>query len=521
MYKINEVAKDDLWNILMLNDKRVNVMCCNVPETLTDVQKKVGLVPGHAYSLLDVCSYKGSQLVHIRNPWGQIEWNGEWSDKDTAHWTADALSSLKHTLDDYDGTFWMPYSDFCNYFESVVINVVEEGWGVATTKDFTLNKKINHFEFNLNEASEIYLTLRIPRDDVGVRACIVSKSVPHIPFGGTPDAYTGSAVVSTELLQLAPGDYYVVIEVFPAHVQTMLPLNINLSFYCSDDSINFPGNASELKLGNSCAFVVPKFKDVYGPCAMCGCALTPAHANIQGKKYHPSCLLCYFCGASLGSSVFLNSGHLACKSCASNPNGIRQQPYFGEEIKEEIASKIASGREAYRSKCLRVLDEISETTKSRGTFKKLGRNDLHVLFNAVKAEGQEEITLEELPKLLDALGFQRPKDEFVHKLQMQMFMLGADEDGNKSLCFKEVSTMVGSGYLGILNSMGIKLDDCAEVFHSMEDSEGFVNNSEALYKELVGRELINKKYESFKRRLGESQIGFKEFIGYIIHHASN
>lgn len=520
MYKVNEVPRERLWDILMVNDKHVNVMCCNVPETLTDVQKKVGLIPGHAYSLLDVREYKGNQLVHVRNPWGQIEWNGAWSDNDTAHWTADALSALKHSANDYDGTFWMPFADFCTYFESVVVNVVEDGWGVATASKFTLSKKISHFEFCLGEASEIYLTMRIPRDDVGVRACVVSKNPPHIPFGGTSDAYTGSAVVSTELLQLPAGEYYVVVEVFPAHVQTMLPLDVNLSFYCSGDSIEFSSAASVPNLGSSCAFVVPKFKDTYGTCEMCGCALTPAHANIQGKKYHPSCLLCYFCGVSLGSSVFLNSGHLACRSCASNPNGIRQQPYFGEEIKKEIARRIEDGKKAYRNKCLSVLAEVSETSQSRGSFKKLGRSQLRVVFNAVKAEDQEEITIEELPTLLDALGFQRPKDELVHKLQMQMFLAGADEDGNKCLSFKEVFSMVNSGYLGILNSLGIRLDCCAEVFHSMEDSNGVVNSAETLYKELTDRKLIDKRYSSFKRRLGESQIGFNEFIGYIIHHAS-
>ena len=44
-----------------------------------------GLVKGHAYSVTSatMVTAKGKEvkLVRIRNPWGQKEWNGDWSDK--------------------------------------------------------------------------------------------------------------------------------------------------------------------------------------------------------------------------------------------------------------------------------------------------------------------------------------------------------------------------------------------------------------------------------------------------------
>lgn len=48
-----------------------------------------GLVLGHAYSILDVRTYKKQRLIQLRNPWGDIEWNGHWSDK-SPKWTEDA-----------------------------------------------------------------------------------------------------------------------------------------------------------------------------------------------------------------------------------------------------------------------------------------------------------------------------------------------------------------------------------------------------------------------------------------------
>jgi len=44
--------------------------------------KAMGLMTGHAYSIIKVVlSTCGKQLVQVRNPWGNFEWNGAYSDK--------------------------------------------------------------------------------------------------------------------------------------------------------------------------------------------------------------------------------------------------------------------------------------------------------------------------------------------------------------------------------------------------------------------------------------------------------
>jgi Calpain family cysteine protease len=43
--------------------------------------KEGGLVPGHAYSVIQVKEAMGNRLVNIRNPWGAFEWDGAWGDK--------------------------------------------------------------------------------------------------------------------------------------------------------------------------------------------------------------------------------------------------------------------------------------------------------------------------------------------------------------------------------------------------------------------------------------------------------
>lgn len=94
---------------------------------LADQYKAVGLVTGHAFSLIRVKAYKGLKMCMIRNPWGNgMEWNGKWSDNDPG-WTPE----MKKALDFYegdDGTFWMEWADVIKWFDSGSVCFVLPAW---------------------------------------------------------------------------------------------------------------------------------------------------------------------------------------------------------------------------------------------------------------------------------------------------------------------------------------------------------------------------------------------------------
>lgn len=73
--------------------------------------KKGGLVPGHAYTVIEIREAYGNRLLNIRNPWGRFEWEGDWSDHSSL-WTDQMKKAINPTLDDNDGTFWMSFEDF-------------------------------------------------------------------------------------------------------------------------------------------------------------------------------------------------------------------------------------------------------------------------------------------------------------------------------------------------------------------------------------------------------------------------
>lgn len=65
-----------------------------------------GLVSGHAYSIIQVKEGDGVKLLNIRNPWGQFEWNGAWSDN-SPEWTDEMKELFNPVFDANDGSFWM------------------------------------------------------------------------------------------------------------------------------------------------------------------------------------------------------------------------------------------------------------------------------------------------------------------------------------------------------------------------------------------------------------------------------
>ncbi len=108
--------EDRLFQTLKSFDKAGHIVCTS---TNPDAENyKVGLAKSHAYSVIGVheINDKGQsvRLVHLRNPWGHFEWNGDWSDNSKL-WTPELKQTL-HLVSADDGTFFMALSDFVKYF---------------------------------------------------------------------------------------------------------------------------------------------------------------------------------------------------------------------------------------------------------------------------------------------------------------------------------------------------------------------------------------------------------------------
>ncbi|XP_052000993.1 calpain-3-like isoform X2 [Xyrauchen texanus] len=152
-YEMNEAPKE-LYKIMKKALERGSLMGCSIEslvparfETLT----ATGLVKGHAYSVTAVEECKQSKLkrskvrlVRLRNPWGQVEWNGPWSDNSKEWETISKAEKEKlQQQNAEDGEFWMSFKDFKKKFTKIEI--------CNLTPDALEDDKLHKWTVSVNE----------------------------------------------------------------------------------------------------------------------------------------------------------------------------------------------------------------------------------------------------------------------------------------------------------------------------------------------------------------------------------
>jgi hypothetical protein len=93
-------------------------------------KSSLGVVFGHAYSVMDVAVVDGVKLVQLRNPWGQTEWTGAWSDN-SKEWNQKRKQIVYERMKEQrvaqteigvdDGVFWMSFSDFFTHYSVLYV----------------------------------------------------------------------------------------------------------------------------------------------------------------------------------------------------------------------------------------------------------------------------------------------------------------------------------------------------------------------------------------------------------------
>ncbi|KAF7657386.1 hypothetical protein LDENG_00028100 [Lucifuga dentata] len=121
-------APPQLFKIIQRALKLGSLLGCSIDITSayeTEAVTASKLVKGHAYSVTgaEEVHLRGRpvQLVRIRNPWGQVEWIGPWSDgsREWSYICEDEKLKLNCVAE--DGEFWMSYSDFIRQFSKLEI----------------------------------------------------------------------------------------------------------------------------------------------------------------------------------------------------------------------------------------------------------------------------------------------------------------------------------------------------------------------------------------------------------------
>uniref|UniRef100_A0AAZ3R5U2 Calpain 1, (mu/I) large subunit a n=1 Tax=Oncorhynchus tshawytscha TaxID=74940 RepID=A0AAZ3R5U2_ONCTS len=127
MYDLRKAPRD-LYRIISKALDRGSLLGCSIDITSAFDMESVTfkkLVKGHAYSVtgLKQVDYQGQveRLIRVRNPWGQVEWTGAWSDNSPEWDELDPTEREDLHLQMEDGEFWMSFQEFLRQFSRLEI----------------------------------------------------------------------------------------------------------------------------------------------------------------------------------------------------------------------------------------------------------------------------------------------------------------------------------------------------------------------------------------------------------------
>lgn len=212
-------------------------------KAMSEKYANVGLVSGHAFTILRVARYGRHRLVQIRNPWNsEREWNGKWGDSDTASWTPEAKKALSYKKAD-DGSFWMAFEDVFDWFDGGAANFVLDGWScvrVAANFDNGVSDAVMRITVGGSAPVKLYMGVHqkdnrgLKPDEVQKYVAVLTAVVRQTPGSTRVEVLeqSGEAFMSARDVfmetELAPCD-----PSFPYYAVPMCYSDTDRSFVCS------------------------------------------------------------------------------------------------------------------------------------------------------------------------------------------------------------------------------------------------------------------------------------------------
>ncbi|XP_014018676.2 calpain-7 [Salmo salar] len=119
--------KDDTFRMLYQRFHRGDVLITTATGVMTEEEgERWGLVPTHAYAVLDIREHKGKRFLQLKNPWSHLRWKGRFSERDEQNWTPELLKYLNFdpkTAQKFDnGVFWITFEDLCQYYDVIYLS---------------------------------------------------------------------------------------------------------------------------------------------------------------------------------------------------------------------------------------------------------------------------------------------------------------------------------------------------------------------------------------------------------------
>ncbi|OQV18704.1 Calpain-7 [Hypsibius exemplaris] len=122
-----EFKPDEFFMKISERHRKGDVLATVATGEMSDKEsERTGLVPAHAYALLDVREVQGKHLFLLKNPWSHMRWKGNFSERDTKHWTPALKTALNYNPESAaqfdNGVFWIDYASVLQFFDVFYLN---------------------------------------------------------------------------------------------------------------------------------------------------------------------------------------------------------------------------------------------------------------------------------------------------------------------------------------------------------------------------------------------------------------
>jgi hypothetical protein len=148
------------WNNLHKSDQRNYAIVALTGNLSGDGKDGIsagsGMVSNHYYTVVkcvDLDFTGGNfKLLKVRNPWGNGEWKGKWSDNDPVWKNPEVKTIIPHEKED-NGAFWMDFEDFKKYFKGYNVCYLKKGYSDANYKLELQESKPYVFKFDVKSTA--------------------------------------------------------------------------------------------------------------------------------------------------------------------------------------------------------------------------------------------------------------------------------------------------------------------------------------------------------------------------------
>ncbi|XP_040208994.1 calpain-7 isoform X2 [Rana temporaria] len=129
--------KESTFRMLYQRFHKGDVLITTATGVMTEEEgEKWGLVPTHAYAVLDIREYKTLRFLQLKNPWSHLRWKGRFCENDERSWTPELQKYLNfdpRTAQKIDnGIFWITWDDLCQYYDVIYLS-----WNPSLFKEST------------------------------------------------------------------------------------------------------------------------------------------------------------------------------------------------------------------------------------------------------------------------------------------------------------------------------------------------------------------------------------------------